>query len=164
MIFASGRPLKRLVAQGLMRADFFFRLEHGVSADLRPLRENPEEVVRHCQLFGVKNQVVVGSKLTDFYRTLPWPGNIRQLYGHLLAKKIRSKTRKLDFDGWDEKLLTMSSDLQGISHSEDPIRSIEVVKREYARQAFRRCSGEITRTARELCVNPKTLKGWLQEA
>ncbi len=162
MIFASGRSLRRLVAQGSMRADFFFRLGQGVVADLRPLRDVPEEIERHCQLFSLENHVVIGKKLTDFYRTLPWPGNVRQLYGHLQAKRIRSKTHKLDFDSWDEKLLTMSSDLNGISHADDPIRSMEEVKREYARQAFQRCRGEVMSTARHLGVNPKTLKSWLQ--
>lgn len=164
MIFAAGRSLKKLVAQGSMRSDFFFRLSQGVMADLRPLREKPEEITRHCQLFGIENSIVVSSKLTDFYRSLPWPGNVRQLYGHLMAKKIRSKTRKLDFDGWDEKLLTMSSELSGIAGSDHPIQSMEAVKRDYARQAFQRCQGEVTRTARELGVNPKTLKAWLKEA
>lgn len=164
MIFASGRSLRRLVSEGSMRADFFFRLGQGVVAELRPLREKPEEIERHCQLFGLDHHVVVGSKLTEFYRTLPWPGNVRQLYGHLQAKKIRSKNRKLDFDSWDEKLLTMSSDLNGIAQSDEPILSMERVKREYARQAFQRCRGEVTRTARELGVNPKTLKAWLQGA
>lgn len=164
MIFASGRSLRRLVSAGGMRADFYFRLGQGVVADLRPLRECPEEITRHCQLFGIENQVVVGSRLTDFYRTLPWPGNVRQLYGHLLAKKVRSKTRKLDFDGWDERLLTMSSDLSGIASTDEPLRPMEDVKRHYARQAFQRCRGEVTRTARELGVNPKTLKAWLREA
>lgn len=162
LIFASGRPLDQLVKTAEMRADFYYRLCQGVMVELTPLRESPEDIIRHCQMFAIENRVVIGEKLMEFYRSLPWPGNVRQLRGHLMAKKVRSKTRKFDFDEWDDKLLKMTSNLEGIALSYAPIKTMEEVKREYARQTLMRCHGELTLTARELGVNPKTLRGWLQ--
>jgi DNA-binding NtrC family response regulator len=162
LIFAAGRDLVSLVQRGSMRADFYYRLTHGAMVELKPLRNDPQLITQHCQGFALDHQVVISERLLDFYRTLPWPGNLRQLRGHLSAKKVRSKTRKLDFDCWDEKLLTMPSDLIHLAH-EAHILPMDEVKRRYARRAFQQCHGELSLTARELKVNPKTLKLWLQE-
>ena len=161
LIFAAGRPLHQVVARGDMRADFYYRLGQGVTIDLRSLRENPSDIRRHCELFALENHISIGERLTQFYETLPWPGNVRQLRGHLQMKKIRSKTRKLDFDDLDEALMTMSSDLVGLPQLTGPIRSMEDVKRAYASWAMERGRHELGWTAKQLGVNPKTLRQWL---
>lgn len=161
LIFASGRRLDHLVTTGEVRADFFFRLSQGVLAELKPLRERPELIERHCQVFAIEHSVVIGPRLLDFYKTLPWPGNLRQLRGHLTAKKIRSRTRKLDFDEWDERLLTMTSDLKGIARELDRVVPMDWVKRDYARKAFQLFQGDYSVTARQLGVSQKTLRVWL---
>lgn len=161
LIFAAGRRLDLLVATGEVRADFYFRLSQGVVAELRPLRERPELIERHCQLFCLESSVVVSPRLLEFYKTLPWPGNLRQLRGHLTAKKIRSRTRKLDFDEWDERLLTMTSDLKGIARELERVLPMDRVKRDYARKAFQLFQGDYATTARQLGVSQKTLRVWL---
>lgn len=161
LIFASGRPLQQVVAKGEMRPDFYFRLKQGLAVELRPLRENPQEIRRHCELFGIEQNVVVGEKLTQFYLTLPWPGNVRQLRGHLAAKKVRARSRKLDFDALDESLVTMSGDLVSLAKTESEVRPMEEVKRAYAQWAYDRCQGEMRWTAAKLGVNARTLKQWL---
>ncbi|MBY0518583.1 MAG: sigma 54-interacting transcriptional regulator [Bacteriovoracaceae bacterium] len=161
LIFASGQLLEKLVSKGLMRKDFYFRLSQGVVTQLPSLRSNPKSIERHCQIFSIENEIVISNRLMDFYLTLPWPGNLRQLRGHLMAKKIRSKTRKLDFDKWDESLLVTSSELRGIALQLDKVKPIEEIKREYAKQAYQRFNFELHRTAKELGINSKTLKMWL---
>lgn len=161
LIFAAGRPLEPLVQEKSMRADFYFRLQQGVVAELPPLRNSVASIRRHCLAFALEKNVTVAERLIDFYQTLPWPGNVRQLRGHLAAKVARSSTRKLDFDLWDEKLLVLSSDLAGLREEHRPVRRMEAVKREYARYAFARCGRDLARTARELAVNTKTLRSWL---
>jgi len=161
LIFAAGRSLEAVVKDNGMRADFYFRLHQGVVAELGPLRDSVESIRRHCLAFALEKNVTVAERLISFYQTLPWPGNVRQLRGHLAAKVARSSTRKLDFDLWDEKLLVLSSDLCGLSEAERPLRRMEEVKREYARYAYARCGRELAGTARELGVNKKTLKAWL---
>ena len=162
LLFAAGRKLEQLVGRGLMRADFFYRLSHGALVEMTPLRNDPKLIARHCQFFAIENQVIVPERLVEFYCTLPWPGNIRQLLGHLAAKKVRSKTRKLDFDRWDDKLLTMPSDLIHLEQ-EASILPMDEVKRRYARKVFQQCRGELGAAARVLRVNPKTLKAWLTD-
>lgn len=159
-IFASGRNLASLVSAGEMRADFFFRINQGARLDLKPLRERTADIKRYCQAFGVSQGVSVSERLIDFYMSLPWPGNVRQLYGHLAAKKVFSKTRRLDFDSCDEDLVTMTSDLHDLSQLAG-VRTMESVKKEYARWAVNRCQGEIATAARHLDVHAKTLRTWL---
>jgi transcriptional regulator of acetoin/glycerol metabolism len=161
LIFASGQMLERLVTNGFMRKDFYFRLSQGIVTQLPSLRSNPKSIERYCQIFSIENEIVISSRLMDFYLTLPWPGNLRQLKGHLMAKKIRSKTRKLDFDKWDEALLITSSELRGIASQLEKVKPIEEIKREYAKLAYQRFNFELHRTAKELGVNSKTLKMWL---
>lgn len=163
LLFASGRKLSQLVAQRLMRADLFFRIGQGLTLDLLPLRERPEDIRRHCQIYGLENDVSVSARLQDFYMTLPWPGNVRQLLGHLSAKRIRSRTRKLDFDEHDEALLVMSSDLSAPGFPDGEVRLMEDIKRDYALWALRKCQGEMNSAARRLGVNRKTLRTWVRD-
>lgn len=164
LIFASGRPLTGLVKAGVIRSDLYFRMSQGVTVGLDNLRDHPHSIVKHCQLFAIEEKVSLSQRLIDFYTTLPWPGNVRQLRGHLFGKKVRSKTGKLDFDESDEKLLVMSSDLMGMDQvSAMRMRTIDEVKREYARAAYRHNQGQLYKTAKELKVNPKTLKLWVEE-
>jgi DNA-binding NtrC family response regulator len=161
LVFASGRPLRKLVALGEMRADFYFRLHQGVRVTLAPLRDQPEEVRRHCQAWGVTRDAVVSERLRDFYMTLPWPGNLRQLYGHLEAKRVRTKGRRLDFDGTDDELLAMTSDLTGLGAWVGDVRPMDDVKRDYAKWAVTRCEGRVGLAAQRLDVHEKTLRSWL---
>lgn len=161
LIFAAGQPLKQLVHKGLMRPDFYYRLQQGLSIELRPLRERSADVRRHCELFAIEHNVTFGERLIHFYTTLPWPGNVRQLRGHLLMKKVRSKTRKLDFDACDDGLMTMSSDINCLGEHSGSIRPIEEIKRSYATWAMGKCQHELGWTAKQLGVNPKTLRQWL---
>lgn len=161
LIFASGQDLSTLVGKGVIRSDFYYRLKQGIAFELKPLRERTEDIGRHCELFCINENVSLSERLTQFYTSLPWPGNVRQLRGHLQTKKIMSKTRKLDFDDCDEALMTMSSSLMGLALQTGPIRPIDEVKKDYAAWAMEKGQFELGWTAKQLRVNPKTLKQWL---
>lgn len=161
LIFASGQDLSQLVVKGQVRSDFYFRLKQGIAINLKPLRERPEDIGRHCELFAINENVSISERLIQFYTSLPWPGNVRQLRGHLQTKKIMSKTRKLDFDECDDGLMTMSSNLIGLPQLTGPIRPMEEIKKNYAAWAMKKGQFELGWTARQLGVNPKTLRQWL---
>ena len=160
VIFASGQRLENLVKNQKMRRDFFFRLSQGITCALKPLRDDPSEVLRHCQIYGLDHQVSLSKRLTDFYQTLPWPGNLRQLRGHLDTKRIRSKTHKLDFDEMDDNLMLMSSNLFGLNQ-DSIIKPLDEVKREYINHALKLFHGRYDLAARELKINVKTLRAWM---
>ncbi len=160
VIFASGQKLEVLVKNEKIRRDFYFRLSQGVTCQLHPLRDDHHSILRQCQIYGIEHQISLSKRLTDFYQTLPWPGNLRQLRGHLDNKRIRSKTHKLDFDEMDDRLMVMSSDLLGFVQ-QNTVRPLEEVKREYLKHALDLFHGRYDLAARELKINVKTLKSWM---
>ncbi len=162
LIFSSGKPLEQLVIQGDFRRDFYFRLKSGHSIDLTPLRNSVERIREACQYFAVKNGVSLSHRVMEFYETLAWPGNLRQLFGHLEKKKILTKSTKLDFDRLDEELLLQSSDLMNIEETSG-LLPLKEFKEEYVKKALSMCEGNVSLTAKRLQVSPKTVKAVLDK-
>jgi DNA-binding NtrC family response regulator len=160
LIFASGRPLKALVESGLMRRDFYFRLSSGESFKLNSLRMETKLIGQFCGEYKNKEGVAISEKLIDFYKSLPWPGNYRQLKGHLERKKVLSNSRKFIFDYMDEKLLEQSSAL--VDLREDTSLSLHDIKMAYAKKVFFQCQKNYTHTAKRLHISVKSLKTLLQ--
>jgi transcriptional regulator with PAS, ATPase and Fis domain len=157
LIFASGRKLHQLVDRGEFRRDLYFRLKAGHTLNLSPLRNEGGKIREACMNFSLKNNVTLTVRLLEFYETLAWPGNLRQLLGHLEKKKILSRSTKLDFDSSDEALLLESSDLIALdSHHE--IVPLDQHKREYVKKAYSACEGNVSLTARKLQINERTVK------
>ncbi len=161
MIFASGKKLEPLVLQGSFRKDFYFRLRSGHSVELIPLRNDGEKVKKICQHYCLEHHLSLSPRLIEFYQSLAWPGNLRQLLGHLEKKKILSRTMKLDFDSTDEELLKESSDLMSFEASSELI-SMEEQKGNYVKHAVSVCDGNMSQAAKKLRITEKTLKGYLK--
>lgn len=162
MIFASGQSLEKLVELGSLRKDFYFRLKSGHTMTLPSLRNEAEKIKEACRYFSLKNEVSLSSRLIEFYESLAWPGNLRQLFGHLEKKKILSKSTKLDFDSSDEELLLQSSDLMSFDPKETLI-SMKKMRVNYVKQALSMCEGNITMTSRKLMITEKTVRNILCE-
>lgn len=160
LIFASGRPLEGLVLQGVFRKDFYFRLKSGHTVELKSLRNDINRIREACQYFSLKHSMNFSRRVLEFYETLAWPGNLRQLFGHLEKKKVLSRSSRLDFDHLDEELLLQSSDLMTLSNSQELI-PLKDVKEDYVKKAFSICEGNIALTARRLQLTEKTVKSIL---
>lgn len=160
LIFASGRRLKDLVDRGDFRKDFYYRLHSGQAVELLPLRADVNRIREACRYFALKNSVSFSERVLDFYQTLAWPGNLRELFGHLEKKKVLSRSTKLDFDTIDEELLLMSSDLLSFS-SPDEMKPMQAMKVEYAKKAMALCEGNAALAARKLQLSEKTVRSLL---
>jgi DNA-binding NtrC family response regulator len=85
VISATNRNLMADVRSGRFREDLFYRL-HVFPLSVPPLRERPEDIpglvrhflVRFCAEEGKIVKAVSGEALA-LLRSLPWPGNVRQL-------------------------------------------------------------------------------------
>lgn len=160
LIFASGRKLAQLVETGEFRRDLYYRLKAGHTLALHPLRNEIPRIREACQFFALKNGVTLTVRLIEFYESLAWPGNLRQLMGHLEKKKILSRSTKLDFDSSDEQLLLESSDLLNFE-SHHMIVPMDQHKRDYVKQALSLCEGNVAMTARKLQINERTVRNLL---
>lgn len=159
LIFSSGSSLKRKVLEEKMRKDFYYRLMAGHSLLLEPLRENPKKVREFCLAFEEQEAVVIGDELIEFYHTCPWPGNIRQLKGHLLKKKIVAGGKRFFMDDDDRSLLM--DDSLAVSKENAEVLTMEKMKMNYCYEVYVRLDKNITRTAKILELSPNTLKGYL---
>ncbi len=156
VIFSSGSKLKYLVEKGLMRRDFYFRISQGHKIALPSLRDDLERIEKFCMLFSIEKNTSIPIKLIEFYKTLPWPGNYRQLKGHLERKMILARSSKLDFDEIDEELIGQSSELLVI---EKEFITLQEVKVAYAAKVFFETGQNYTQAAKKLSISAKSLKG-----
>lgn len=158
LIFASGQSLLELVEKKRMRKDFYFRLTSGETFHLKSLREDPALIKSFCLEFAIENELLLSNSLVEFYQTLPWAGNFRQLKSHLELKKVLSKSHKIGFDENDEKLIVQSSQLTDISEYYLSLHELKVM---YAKKIFYQCKKNYTHAARKLKISPKSLKSLL---
>ncbi|EQC47369.1 sigma-54 dependent transcriptional regulator [Bacteriovorax sp. Seq25_V] len=156
LIFASGQNLKELVKKGEMRKDFFFRISSGQYIYLPSLRENREQVAELCMEFEFKNLVTISRELISFYKDYDWPGNIRQLRGHLEKKMYLTKRGRLVLDKTDYELLDIDFDLG--ETEENLIYDFESYKKKFFLRAYHRCGENLSVTAKRMDVAPNTIR------
>ncbi len=84
VIAATNRSLQKLVKQGKLREDLFYRL-NVVKIDLPPLRERPEDIpllaAHFTQKYALKGETPksIAPEAMERLLTYRWPGNIREL-------------------------------------------------------------------------------------
>lgn len=125
--------------------------------ELPSLRNSVLRIREACQFFSLTHQVTLSQRLVEFYETLAWPGNLRQLFGHMEKKKILSRSIKLDFDHMDEELLTQSSDLMNLDQPLE-IKPMKDLKEEYVKKVLSLCEGNLAMASRKLGITEKTVK------
>jgi two-component system response regulator PilR (NtrC family) len=85
LIASTNRDLKRMVAAGQFREDFYYRISV-IPIHVPPLRERPDDIGPLARNFLRKFCLQMGKGALDFDRDIlevleryPWPGNIREL-------------------------------------------------------------------------------------
>jgi transcriptional regulator with PAS, ATPase and Fis domain len=95
VIAASNVPLEGLVRSGLMRADFYYRLD-GLRIEVPPLRERLDDISLLARQFLEEDAAArtigvhdVDQDVIAQLQTRPWPGNVRELR-NLLRRSVVS--------------------------------------------------------------------------
>jgi two-component system, NtrC family, response regulator PilR len=85
LIASTNRDLKRMVAAGQFREDFYYRISV-IPIHVPPLRERPNDIGPLARNFLRKFSLQMGKGVLDFDREVletlehcPWPGNVREL-------------------------------------------------------------------------------------
>jgi transcriptional regulator with PAS, ATPase and Fis domain len=161
LIFASGRNLEDLVRLENIRKDFYYRVGMGVVIDLPSLRHDKEKLKNLLDEFERERGVVLSAGLRDYYLALSWPGNIRQLWGHLEMKLSFSSGRRLEYCERDKRLssdgnMTMTSEgfMQG--------RTLQEMKEEHVYRTFTQMNRRVLDTAKALGINKGTVRSLVQ--
>ncbi len=154
LIIASGRSLSSLVSEGDFRQDFYFRISNGFKVKLSAIREDVKILLKIIHQFEQENSVTFSRKLKDYYKTLSWPGNIRQLKGHLNRKMLLSRTHYIC-------LTDIDLELAGVDFSQytrDRILPLKELKHKYINQVFMQYDQDLSCTAKLLNVSYNTVK------
>lgn len=165
LICASGSNLKERVKAGKMRRDFYYRIASGLNVDLPSMRHNEAFIEQMCDRFCLDNKIMISPNLLEFYKTLPWPGNIRQLYGHLNKKIVYATSSKIEYDKFDEVLALESSDLESLKYEDNEgFSTLEEVKREYVKNMYFRCGQSASIAAKKLAISSRSVKSILERS
>lgn len=157
LIFASGQKLESLLHKSIMRKDFYFRLNSGLKIRLPSLREDEKLVEIVCEQFAYENKIFIDPKLVEFYKTLPWPGNIRQLKSLLNKKMLLTNNSRLVFDTCDEKLMQESTNLIDLNESFEKEVSMSELKLQYVKKLLLKYNNNKTAVSKVLGITPRSI-------
>ncbi|MSP63563.1 MAG: GAF domain-containing protein [Myxococcales bacterium] len=156
VITATHRDLEADIKAGRFREDLFYRL-NVVNVHLPPLRERGEDIMVIANYLRTRFVQEYTSTVKGFspnaviaMRKFPWPGNIRQLENHLKKAIVLA-----------DKALLGPEDLGLTADVLPAILSLAEAKddfqRKYINDVLELNSGNRTKTARDLGVDPRTI-------
>lgn len=157
LLFSSGKPLKNLVKEGKMRSDFYYRLITGGRIKMPSLRKNTRLVTQLLNEFESDQGLYITPGLKDFYRSYSWPGNIRQLLGHLKQKQVLSGGGKIDHCQLDDELSLNIIEEEALDIDLE-VKRLEEIKSLYVMKIYNRFGNNIKRSAKLLGVSPNTVR------
>lgn len=160
IIYATGQKLKKLVESGQLRKDFYFRISSGASISLLPLRGNPRLLEYLCKELTQKENKFISPKLIEHYKNFCWPGNIRQLLGHLNKKIKLAKGRKIELDHFDEDLF-LHEDFK--SQVDQSFLTLEQIKGQYVQKVYLYTGNNYAKSAEILGVSANTVKAFIKK-
>lgn len=157
LIFSSGQSLQNLVDLDSMRKDFYYRLSSGGHIFLSPLRNSRDKITDILNDFEKEKGVFVVPELKRFYNQFSWPGNIRQLVGHLNQKVVLTGGEKLSFCDLDERLSRLEIETE-MNCMETEFKTLDEIKTLYVLKTFEKLERNVKKTARVLKISPNTVR------
>lgn len=164
LIIASGQNLVKLVEVEKMRRDFFFRISSGLNLELEPLRNDKSLIDKLISKWEYEFSVSFAPNLIEFYKTLPWPGNIRQFHSHIKKKVIVTPSKRIGMNEYDEELVVESSNLECLSDISDHFQSLSEYMSTYVKAAYFKLGCNATLTGKKLEISPRSVKRYLESA
>lgn len=158
ILAATNRNLQTLVQQGLMRQDFFYRLNI-IPVTVPPLRERREDIPLLVEHFlrtyadDLRPDMLPGDILEALY-DYDWPGNIRQLQNVLLRYLT---LHALDFGETDRLEPEPPVGEQGFW------QAVKALEKRLIREGLAKNQGHKTNTAKMLRIPLRTLRRKIKE-
>jgi DNA-binding NtrC family response regulator len=166
VIAATNVNLEELVAKGLMREDFYYRV-NVVPINLPPLRDRIEDVpllvaefLRNSELARDKGIDRVSNKALSQMMSYHWPGNVREL-GNVLERSILRATgsmiRDVDLPGKEQRKPGDGSSRRSMDY-EVPLKEfLRRAEKDYLGHILRKYRGGINSSAKHALVDAATL-------
>ena len=160
IISATNRNLTKLVDEGTIRQDFYFRI-NVIPINLPPLRERVEDIPLLAEFFFRKNRLKSGKEIKgisndtmDALMSYRWPGNVRELkgafeYAFVICQETMLRPYHLPPNIINEKKSSKAINPRSFSRE-------EIKKRELL-EALERSGGNQSEAARILGVTRVTI-------
>lgn len=166
LICATNGDLRRKVAEGSFRSDFYYRIKV-LSIHIPPLRERPKDILPLVQYFTGKVAHRYGLRkhfspaAQEALLAYEWPGNVRELHNLIERLVVFSCTPQISVGELPEEILQDSVP----QPQQDPIRPppdrpLKQLVKQYERHLIEAAlarHGKIATAARALGIDPTTL-------
>ena len=161
IIAATNRNLKDHVKQGLMREDFFYRI-NVIPITAPPLRERREDIpllIEHFLQQYADHPALsdLPGKVLNALYSRDWPGNIRQLQ-NVLQRYIT--LRQLDFD---DGLHTINNEVNTGQEGIGLREALDEFERKFILKVLNQNQGNRGKAAEMLDIPPRTLRRKLEK-
>lgn len=159
IISASNRNLEKALNDGIIREDFYYRL-NVINVHIPPLRDREGDVPLLAEYF-LKNALETTSKIIrgfshealEALKSYHWPGNVRELENIIERAIALVKKDEISLDdlpqGLQQNFISESSNEIILSLTEAKQNAIETVEKEYLFQQLKKHKGNVTRLAEE---------------
>jgi transcriptional regulator with PAS, ATPase and Fis domain len=163
IVCATNRPLAEMVAQGLFRADVYYRLG-GVDIHVPPLRARREDIPALVAHFLERHRATRALSLSDAamdaLRLYDWPGNVRELE-RLVERTVALATSSvIELDDLPPRIRGEHADVLGPSLAAGD--SMRAWAGRYARLVFERTGRNKRLASRLLEISYHTLDAYLR--
>ena len=156
VVAATNKILEDEIKKGTFREDLYYRL-NVVTLRLPPLRERGDDIVVIGKYFLAKYAREFNSKTKGFspnaaiaMKKYGWPGNVRELENRIKKSVVLA-----------ERALVGADDMDLTPESLEPVLALAQAKEEfqkrYINEVLDRNSGNRTKTAKDLGVDPRTI-------
>lgn len=174
IISATHKDLRAEIKNGTFREDLFFRL-NVIPLYLAPLRERQEDILPLAEFFLKKfaslNDVQVRGFSKDAIAWLlkrPWKGNVRELENTIERAVVISRNPQLEVDDLtrfdnDPNLGLLPATNTSWNEAGEQVMPLDSVVKKYISHVLQLNHGAKDKTAKDLCIDRKTLYRKLQE-
>jgi two-component system NtrC family response regulator len=170
VVAATNVPLEELRNQGLMRSDFYYRI-NVVRIPLLPLRMRVQDIpllvedfLRHHPVAIRKNITKIATQTMDRLMKYHWPGNIRELQNVLEQALVLCRSRVIESvelpDGSvDPEVGKKTPSMEGPVIEEAPLEEwVKEQEREYIIRRLKVFRGKVGLAAKSCGVGVRTIR------
>ena len=155
LVAATNCIIEQAVEERRFRSDLLYRIR-GVEVTLPPLRERSDfPLIARTLLKTLAPQCILSDEAIELLNQQRWPGNFRELK-HLLIKVLIVANSSLLYPS--HVLAALASIAKAGSGSHVPQKpSLRESRGKLILETYRRCSGNVVHTAKELAVSRNTV-------
>lgn len=157
VIAATNEPLEKLVKEGKLREDLYYRM-NVFTINLPPLRERAEDIPllayhflnKFCSAMN-RRKDEISAEVMDILMKYNWPGNVRELENAIERAVVISKSNKITVDDLPFQIHQFEREYDRSD------RSISAMEKKHIAVVLREHNWNITRSAEALKIDRVTL-------